>query len=80
MNTRPFPEAHFAVYPEELCERPIKSSCPEKGIVLDPFAGFGTTLVTASKLSRKYLGFEINPKYVDIAKRRLIKAFKEKEK
>lgn len=28
INTRPFPKAHFAVYPEELCIKPIKSSCP----------------------------------------------------
>jgi len=30
ITTQPFPDAHFAVYPEELCKRPIKSSCPPK--------------------------------------------------
>jgi len=30
ITTQPFPKAHFAVYPEELCEKPIKSSCPPK--------------------------------------------------
>ncbi|MBW2977821.1 site-specific DNA-methyltransferase [Candidatus Woesearchaeota archaeon] len=30
MTTQPFPEAHFAVYPEELCVKPIKSSCPKQ--------------------------------------------------
>jgi len=140
--TQPFPEAHFAVFPEALCETPIKAGCPEficrecgvarekiletvfiprptndkpesyraiqeeqkgnrsigvvarqgvgyneyenkgytdcgcnagfeSGIVLDPFCGSGTTLVVASKLKRKYLGFEINPDYVEIARRRL---------
>jgi len=138
--TQPFPEAHFAVFPEALCETPIKASCPEfvcrqcgkgreeifskeytssvgqpppftpqqgkkyadgkevslrypvryevaytpngytncgcnagfeGGIVLDPFCGSGTTLVVASKLKRKYLGFEINPDYVEIARKRL---------
>ena len=43
----------------------------KSGIVLDPFCGSGTTLVVASKLKRKYLGFEINPDYVEIARRRL---------
>ena len=41
VTTKPFPEAHFAVYPPELCEKPIKASCPKDGVVLDPFAGAG---------------------------------------
>ena len=69
--TRPFPDAHFAVYPEALCERPIKSSCPKEGIVLDMFVGAGTTLVVAKKLGRRFLGCEINPEYVKIARKRL---------
>lgn len=149
ISTRPFPEAHFAVYPEDLCIRPILSSCPsevcracgvprqkviigrrpgafnvrvrdetlgrlsakwgarvhatsedaerydektygtrgsvrsagwksckcavgfEPGIVFDPFAGAGTTLVVANKLGRRWLGCELNPKYVKIAQRRI---------
>lgn len=138
--TQPFPEAHFAVFPEALCETPIKAGCPsfvcrhcgkgrekifskeytssagrpppfapqqgkkytdgkevslrypvryevaytpngyttcpcnagfEGGIVLDPFCGSGTALVVASKLRRRYLGFEINPDYVEMARKRL---------
>jgi len=30
INTQPFPEAHFAVFPEKLCERPIKAGCPKE--------------------------------------------------
>lgn len=143
ITTKPFPEAHFAVYPEDLCTRPILSSCPdsvctscgnpptpvsqkrpyrhtgnwgsrskargmpvenvvahvagghtgfsasrsgmqpaswktcacgagfEPGIVFDPFAGAGTTLVVAKKMGRQWLGCELNQKYVDMAKRRL---------
>ena len=143
ISTRPFPEAHFAVYPEDLCVRPIVSSCPpavcracgkapvpvsrqrgarssadwrerartmdmpledpvahlagghtglltkqskqysvswcscgcnadfEPGIVFDPFAGTGTTLLVAKKLARQWLGCELNPKYVKIAEARL---------
>jgi site-specific DNA-methyltransferase (cytosine-N4-specific) len=70
--TKPFKGAHFAVYPEGICIRPIKSSCPPDGIVLDPMCGSGTTLVVAKKLGRKYIGIDINPKYVDIAIKRLL--------
>ena len=49
----------------------IKSSCPKGYIFLDVFAGAGTTLFVAKKLGRKHLGFEINPKYIEIANRRL---------
>jgi len=73
IKTRPFPDAHFAVFPEELVETPIKAGCPEVGIVLDPFIGSGTTAVVARKLNRNFIGFEINPEYIDIAKRRLSK-------
>ena len=139
--TQPFPEAHFATFPEklpELCilagsspkacprcgapwervvehERPADArprrrdeaynsgtglsphsgyrgvsivreigwrptcSCPDndgsgKCVVLDPFAGSGTTLLVAERLGREGVGIEINPEYVEMAKRRLSKA------
>ena len=138
--TQPFPEGHFATFPEklpELCilagsspkacprcgapwervvehERPADAkprrrdeaynsgtglsphsgyrgvpivreigwrptcSCPDndgsgKCIVLDPFAGSGTTLLVAERLGRQAVGIEINPEYVEMAKRRLSK-------
>lgn len=134
--TRPFKEAHFAVFPGDLVETPIKAGCPQfvckkcgkarekiekisykiravrsrqekqfdtgntkarknmpfmgdkiveefgytdcgckagfkGGIVLDPFMGSGTTAVVAKKLGRNYVGIELNPKYVEMAERRL---------
>ncbi len=134
--TKPFPEAHFAVYPEELIKTPIKAGCPESicrecgkprlkiyaatgnyitqsgygsktaehikvsptsslltkkvqektfagyydcgcnagwdaGVVLDPFAGSGTTLKVAKELGRDAIGIEINPTYVKIIQKRL---------
>jgi DNA modification methylase len=65
------PGRHYAVYPEELCVRPIKSSCPPGGIVLDMFAGSGTTLLVAKKLRRRYIGCDLNREYVKLARKRL---------
>jgi site-specific DNA-methyltransferase (adenine-specific) len=143
---RPFKEAHFAVYPEELCETPIKAGCPEfickkcgkarekiyegtsneafnvrvrdvkegrikhtdrtaseeevenyeegithtgegrkfkgytdcncqagfeSGIVLDMFMGAGTTALVALKQNKRFIGIELQSKYIDIAMKRL---------
>lgn len=143
ITVKSFPEAHFAVYPQELCETPIKASCPPEvcaecgqpydresevvdrefaggvspvpeeergyadrqgqsqndregltqptertigeweqqcecettetkpGIVLDPFAGAGTTLLVAKDLRRRFVGIDLNPDYVALAQRRV---------
>lgn len=71
VNTKPFKEAHFAVYPEELIETPIKAGCPEGGVVLDPFMGSGTTALVSKKLGRNFIGFEKNQNYISIANKRL---------
>lgn len=62
---------HPAQYPEELIERIIKVSTNPGDIVLDPFMGSGTTAAVAKKLGRKYVGFELEEEYIEIAKRRL---------
>jgi site-specific DNA-methyltransferase (adenine-specific) len=48
-----------------------------EGLVLDPFMGSGTTGVACSKLGRKFIGIEIEPKYFDIACRRIESAYKQ---
>jgi len=63
-------EAHFAVFPEELPRRIIKACCPTEGIVLDPFAGSGTTGKVAIELGRKSILIELNPDYINIIKKR----------
>jgi len=73
ITTKACPEAHFAVYPEELCIKPIKSSCPLDGIILDPFCGAGTTCLVAKKLERRFIGIDINEKYCRMARKRLAK-------
>lgn len=71
INTKPFKGSHFAVFPEELIETPIKSCCPENGIVLDIFMGSGTTSVVAKKLNKNYIGIELNSEYCEIAEERI---------
>lgn len=68
--TKPLKEAHFATFPENLITPCILAGCPEGGIVLDPFNGSGTTGIVANKLGRKYIGFELNPDYIEIENRR----------
>jgi len=71
VTTKPFPDAHFAVYPPELCEKPIKATCPPDGTVLDPFTRAGTTGLKAKELGRDFLGIELNPEYADMARARI---------
>lgn len=54
---------HPTQKPEKLIAKLILASCPEKGIVFDPFLGSGTTAVTAKKLGRKFVGIEMNEEY-----------------
>lgn len=69
--TKPFRGAHFATFPPALIEPCILAGCPEGGIVLDPFAGAGTTGVVAQKLGRSALLIELNPEYVELTLKRL---------
>lgn len=64
---------HPTVKPLELMEKLVKLTLPlgYGNIVLDPFAGSGTTLLAAQNLGIDYLGIEINSEYVNIAKQRL---------
>lgn len=70
INVQPTKEAHFATFPERLIEPCILAGCREDGIVLDPFFGSGTTGRVAERLNRRWIGIELNPKYIDIAKKR----------
>ena len=71
INTRPFPEAHFATFPPELVENCLLLTTKPGDLILDPFVGSGTSAEVALKLRRRVLGIELNPDYVAIAQRRL---------
>lgn len=71
ISTKPFSGAHFAVMPEDLVEPCILAGSRIGDTILDPFFGSGTVGVVATRLGRKYIGCELNPEYVAIAKARL---------
>lgn len=71
IGTGGFKGAHFAVFPEKLVEPCILAGCPEGGLVLDPFAGSGTTGVVAKHLARNFIGIELNPEYCRMADERI---------
>tara|TARA_Y100000034_G_scaffold118946_1_gene160212 strand:+ start:79 stop:852 length:774 start_codon:yes stop_codon:yes gene_type:complete len=62
---------HPAPYPVEIPYRLIRLNSFVEDIVLDPFAGSGTTAVAAEKCGRHYIGFEIHEKYVKEARNRI---------
>lgn len=70
---------HPTEKPVQLMEDLIANSTKEGDIVLDPFMGSGTTCLAAKELNRRYVGFEIEQKYYDIAKQRLEKVFVPRE-
>lgn len=71
VNTEPFPEAHFATFPEELIRPIIQASSKENEFVLDPFFGAGTVGVVCKKLNRNYHGVELKQEYIKISERRI---------
>ncbi len=62
---------HPAPFPEELPHRLIQLYTFQKDVVLDPFAGSGTTCLAATAASRSYIGYEVNQAYIELAEARL---------
>ena len=69
--TKPYKGAHFATFPPDLIRPCILAGAPPQYTVLDPFMGSGTTALVAKQLHRHYLGIELNPAYIDLARERL---------
>jgi len=64
-------DEHPCQLPVHLIERLLLMSSDEGDIVLDPFVGTGTTAIAAKKLGRKFIGIDIDPKYVELANKKL---------
>src|SRR5210317_1267839 len=62
---------HPAPFPVELAKRFINLYSFKNDLILDPFIGSGSTAIAAKLLNRDYIGYELNPEYVKIAKNRL---------
>jgi site-specific DNA-methyltransferase (cytosine-N4-specific) len=71
INTEPFGAAHFACFPTELVRPCLLAGTAEGDTVLDPFFGSGTVGEVARSLGRDFVGVELNPEYVEIARQRL---------
>lgn len=71
INTEPFKDAHFAVFPGALIRPCILASSRKDSLVLDPFFGSGTTGEVSLENGRRCVGIELNPDYVNIARKRL---------
>ena len=71
VTTKPFKDAHFATFPEDLITPCILAGSREGDTVLDPFNGAGTTGVVCNRYGRDYIGIELNPEYLKISKTRL---------
>jgi DNA modification methylase len=68
---------HPAPFPVELPEQLIRLYTYRDDLVLDPFMGSGSTLVAAARLGRRYIGYDLDPDYVDISRRRVAEALDE---
>lgn len=68
---KPYVGAHLATYPPELIRPCILAGAPTQHTVLDPFMGSGTTGYVARLLQRNFIGIELNPEYMQLAKERI---------
>jgi DNA modification methylase len=70
---------HPAPFPVELPEQLIRLYTFEDDLVLDPFMGSGSSLVAAARLDRRYVGYDLDPAYVEIARTRVAQALSDRD-
>jgi DNA modification methylase len=68
--TQPYPEAHFATFPEELVRPCVLAGSREGDTILDPFLGSGTTAWVAKSLGRRAIGIDLSADYLELAVKR----------
>lgn len=73
ITPKPYRSAHFATMPPELARRCVLAGSSSGSLVIDPFAGAGTTLLVAQQEGREWAGCDINQEYVALAEQRLMK-------
>lgn len=76
----PFTGAHCATFPPELIEPIILASCPEEGIIFDPFGGSGTVALVSRQHNRQYILCDISKENVDLARKRVSEGITSKDK
>lgn len=64
-------DAHPAVMPAALAQRCVEVTSRSGDVVMDPYAGSGTTLLAAQCLQRRWVGIELKPAFIDLIRRRL---------
>lgn len=69
--TQPYAGAHFATFPEDLITPCVLAGSRAGDAVLDPFTGSGTTGAVAVRHGRDFIGIELNPEYVALARTRI---------
>ena len=70
VTTKPYKDAHIATFPHDFIAPCVLEGCPRDGLVLDPFAGSGTTGQVALAHNRKAVLIELNAEYVQLIKKR----------
>jgi DNA modification methylase len=73
VSTKAYKDAHFAVFPPQLIETCVLAGCPEGGLILDLFAGSGTTAGVAEKHNRNSILIELNEDYEELIHKRVEK-------
>jgi site-specific DNA-methyltransferase (adenine-specific)/site-specific DNA-methyltransferase (cytosine-N4-specific) len=74
INTTPFKDAHFAVFPPSLVQPCILAGSKEDSLVLDPFFGSGTVGEVCITTGRQCVGIELNAEYTKLARKRIEQA------
>lgn len=76
LKTQAYPEAngHFATFPPALVDPCVRIATDPGDLVLDPFAGSGTTSLSAGRLGRRFVGIELHSDYLEMARNRLLRS------